>query len=270
MPLLELELNCLCLYARDTGENGDEHIVHVLMPRSDGHGEHAGHDKHVVRMFHKDINEEKDGKSERETGRSIEGWALVLGQGKSSANLTLKPEEQGSEAEIPDLDELFGATLDRALIADAPNDKVAARITLRAGKVTGLFSERNFKLGERTIALAHRVIWTMNGVPHELDWRRLHATEPDVPLASLESLTAEDDDEGGYRLEIHAVTENALPPGKAPTLSAADIKRHYAMVLSLLDIQEPGDEMLPEITGPGVDGSHCVGGGTKVVPPATG
>lgn len=260
MPLLELELNCLCLYVRDTGENGDEQIVHVLMPRCEGHGEHAGHDKHVVRMFHPDINEVIDGKSERDTGRSIEGWALVLGKGASTADLTLRPPpEEASEAAIPALDELFGAAVDRALVADAAHDEVAARITLRAGRITRLFSERRFRLKDRIISLAHKVVWEMNGVPTTLDWRRLHATEEDVPLASLDSLTAKD---GRYKLEIYAVTENALPPGTAPTLSAADIKRHYAMLLCLLGIEEPSDDMLPDMTGLGVDGSHCVGGGS--------
>lgn len=261
MALLELEINCLCLYVRDRGPTGGERVLHVLMPKSDGHGPHAGHHKHVVRMFHKDFK--KPGEDKK--GRSMEGWALVLGEGKSNASLTLKPATTNAfNAEIANITSLSGGKVPAALVADGPNGKVAARITLRGGKITNMVSEAKFKFGTKVVSLAHQVTWQIQGIPHKLDWRRLNAPATEqAPLATLADLSTETN--FGYLIRVYHVMEKSLPPGTPGSLlTPAEVKEHFAMLYPLVGIDDPDNKLLPEIAGQGTDGAHCVPGGGEV------
>ena len=254
MPLLELEFNCLCLFAYDE-QDGD---VHVLMPAT------HHHEKHVVRMFHRSFDKE----GEKERGRDFEGWALELGDPSSKAETNLVPPTNPPQGtRLVNLNEIAGATVDPTLLRDEPDERVAARVTLRSGRVTRLVSEANWKIGGNVVALAHQVTWQMQGVAHKLDWKRLTAPEDqDPPLASLKELDTEDD--LGYRIRIFHVTENSLPPNSGAALQPEQMKHHFRALYEMLGVQ-PDADMLPEFKSKPADGVNCGAGQAPVKPTGT-
>ena len=254
MPLLEIDFECLCLFAHDE-TNGD---VHVLMPST------THHEKHVVRMFHRSFT----GPGEQQYGRDMEGWALVLGEPSATADTSLRPATHPPDGpELPDLQQIAGAAVERSLLQDAADPRVAARVTLHSGRVTDLRAEARWEIGGRTILLAHKLRWEIVGVPHQLDWRRLSApADAPVPLETLMGLATEEE-HLGYRLRIRHVTENALESGAL--LRPEVMKQHFRAFYEMLGIT-PTPDMLPAFIGPPAEGVNCGGSKAPVAPPSGG
>ncbi|HEX9938794.1 MAG TPA: hypothetical protein VGB15_16765 [Longimicrobium sp.] len=253
MATLELQFNCLCLFVPEP----DKKVVHVLMPRSNGHAGHAGHEKHVVRMLHKSFKGQ-----ENTHGRSLEGWALVLGPENASADTNLTHKGTTPGGALPDLSQIthdvLGArkTVDPALLSVTPGGAVAARITLRSGGVTRMASEASWEIGGKEIALAHQVTWRMSDVDHVLRWEGLDG-KPDSdprPLDTLKSLEPEDD--LGYKLRIFHVTEEALPP-KGGILAPAVMREHFRAFYPLLGVDQQDASLLPSIKGKHINQVNC-------------
>lgn len=265
MASLELQFNCLCLFVTDP----DEEVVHVLMPATSGHAGHAHHE-HVVRIIHKSFPGDQN-----QVGRGMEGWALTLGPDEASAERDLVPPPGAFQGgELPDLTEITkegpddpGKTVDRALVGLNPGNKVAARITLRSGRVARILSEARWRIGTRDYALAHHVTWRMSDVGEKLDWARLDvepgADLPEEPLANLNELTPEAD--LGYKLEIFHVTRDALPP-KGGILAPAVMREHFRAFYPLIGEGAPGPNLLPTIKGFQINQVNCGSGQAKLKP----
>jgi hypothetical protein len=271
MPKLELQFNCLCLFVPDDAAG----VVHVLMPGSNGHDGHAGHEKHVVRMLHHSFEGQ-----EKLTGRCMEGWALTLGPRHASADTSLLPKSDADHdrvrpvsgadhgAVLPDLSELTrDGRVRRALLGKEPENRVAARITLRSGGITRMASEATWEMGGRDFALAHQVTWTMD-IDDELKWEGLDDKPDDhpKPLRKLEELEPEDDgkpeDDVLYRLRIFHVTEDALPP-RGGTLHPAVMRAHYRSFYALLGDNDPDDKLLPRMKSTAVVEVNCGAGSAR-------
>jgi hypothetical protein len=258
MATLELQVNCLCLFVPDPENN----VVHILMPGTKGHAGHDGHNghaeshEHVVRMLHHSFEKEE----EKLLGRPMEGWALILGPEQASADLTLLPPQGASQGgALPNLSELTGKKVPRALVGPEPGDRVAARITLRSGRVTRMASEATWEIGGHPFPLAHQVTWQMSDVDHALEWQGLNGrpnTEP-KPLETLQDLEPEDD--LGYKLRIFHVTREGLPP-KGGILKPEVMRAHYRAFYPLLGENDPGDDLLPRIKGKHIHQVNCGGG----------
>lgn len=245
MATLEIDINCLCLFVRDEAAR----TMHVLMPSTSSHHHHgADHQdafpQHVVRMLHGSFSEKK--------GRPMEGWALVFGERPGSADTTLAPSgDGGSSAEVADLTTLTGGkSIERRLVEDSV-DEVASRITFHAGKATALHAQAMWELGDRSIFMAHQVVWHIENVPEELTWISLGAEQPS-PLPSLKELRPEAD--GSYRLSVYHVAPDDLPPTGIGTLEPEQVKQHFRIFYDLLGIPNPGDDLLPQIAGPFMKG----------------
>ena len=240
MATLEIDLNCLCMFVRD--ENAAS--VHVLMPATDHH--HKGGEEpfppHVVRMLHPSFAEE--------TGRPMEGWALVLGETPGSADTALG-HASGGAGSTPEVANLTGITggksVARRLVDDVQNSEVKARVTLHAGKATQLNAQAVWKLKGQNIFMAHRVVWRIEDMPEELTWVSLGANQP-APLQSLKELKPEVD--GSYRLGIYHVTPDDLPPTGVGTLKPDQVRQHFRVFYNLLGIPNPSEDLLPQMEGP--------------------
>lgn len=255
MPKLTLVINCLCLFVRDEQEK----TVHVLMPAT-GHTGHDGHDgggghqhpEHLVQVLHRSF----DKGQEKDKGRSMKGWALVLGEGDASADTTLEPPVLPPLGdEVVNLTNLIDKEIERRLVADQHNPEVAARITLRSGRVTRVVAEAEWELKNRSIFLAHQVTWEMLGVPHDLTWIKLDPNAGDPPLKSLKELEPEDN--LGYRIEIHHVTNEGLPPTSGGPLKPEEMAEHFRAFYSLFGMGQVDDSLLPKLKSQGVKGVNC-------------
>jgi len=264
MATLELQFNCLCLFVPDPAAR----VVHVLMPGTNGHEGHE-HPRHVVRMLHHSFEGKTDEKEDRLYGRGMEGWALTLGPDNASADTSLLPPQGALPGGVlPDLSKITGRTLDPGLVGMNPGAGVAARITLRSGKVTRMASESTWAIGNDTIALAHQVTWRMWDVEPELKWEPLGGrpqtqTYPRPPLATLDELEPEDDLD--YRLRIFHVTDDALPP-RGGTLKPSEMRSHFRGFYPLLGVNDPVDELLPRILEKQIVEVNCTGGRAALPP----
>jgi hypothetical protein len=266
MATLELQFNCLCLFVPDA----EERVVHVLMPGTNGHEGHEGHDghaghhKHVVRMLHHGFEG-----GEKLKGRDMEGWALTIGRENAPADAwtdLLPPRDAVSDGELPDLSKITGKPVHPALLGKKPNSKVAARITLRSGRVTRITSEAKWKIDRDEFALAHQVTWEMDA-RSVLSWEGLNG-KPDgdpKPLEKLEDLEPEDD--LGYKLRIFHVTEDALPP-RGGMLHPAEMRAHFGAFYPLVGEDFPKDALLPRMISRSSVEVNC--GAAKGAPPPGG
>ncbi|HEX9939327.1 MAG TPA: hypothetical protein VGB15_19445 [Longimicrobium sp.] len=248
MATLQIEFNCLCMFVRDRAAKA----VHVLMPST----EHAGHhaDRHLVRLVHPSFGQEPQ-------GRSLLGWALSLGPTEGTADLTLQP-ARGNGA-IANLSAATGIGVDRALV-DGPHERIASRVTLRAGRIVRADAERRWLLDGRELSMAHRVVWEMENVSETepLPWQSLGAAGA-APLRALRDVAPEPGrtaDERLYRLRVFHTTPGSLPPNdRAGTLRPEEMARHYAMFYTLLGISSPAAHLLPAL----VDESRSAAAGGR-------
>jgi hypothetical protein len=264
MAKLMLEFRCLCLFVTDP----DSKAVHVLMPTMAGHEGHAGH-QHVVRMLHRTFkNKEMDeGTGKKTVGIPMEGWALLLGPENGSANLDLdhKVAAGGKKAELPDLTTITNdKKVDRALVGPMPGHRVAARVTLRSGKLHDLDSEADWDIDGKPYALAHRVVWEMDVDPAlPLEWKGLNGKSDNnaKPLESLIKLAPESN--LSYTLTISHVTEKALEQDGA-TLDPAVMREHFRAFYPLLGENAPAAGLLPSIKGKGIGKVNCAGSRAQI------
>jgi len=267
MTTLEIEFNCLCLFVPDEPAK----TVHVLMPATNGHDGHAGHDKHVVRVLHRSFKgkEKLSGRPEKLFGRPMEGLALELGPEPANARTQLTPPPGAPVGgELPNLADAVqrasgGAgpvTVSPNFLGPNPGDLVAARVTLRAGEVIRLASEATWEIEGIPVALAHRVTWRVPGLDPAapLTWTGLNGKAGVTPpLQRLDELEPEDD--LSYTLRIFHVTEDAFPLSGGK-LSPEVMRQHFRAFYPLLGVNDPGDSLLPKITGVHINQVNCGGG----------
>lgn len=257
MPTLELEFNCLFLFAYDKKAES----VHVLMPATGNHGpsgheDHSHHEgsdhpgaavhRHVVRLMHRSFTEPHN-------RRDMEGWALVLGNEAESADTSITPVPPPSTGEeVVDLTDVTGgALIDRDLVQDQVHPKIVSRVTLHRGKVTKLDAEATWKIKKRDVFMAYRVAWRIENVPEKLTWIRLGASgnEPLASLADIEHDSLGPNGEKVYRLTLYHTTNEALPPNDRGPLDPKQVRHHFRAFYTLFGITIPDDDddRLPQI-----------------------
>jgi hypothetical protein len=233
MAALEISFNCLCVFVPEP----DKNTVHVLMPATQGHGGQHGSTLHVVRLLHRNLA--------LQGGVALEKWALVLGPDVGTADTTLEPQEPPAhDAEMVNLSTISHKQLDRTLITD-PDPRIAARVTLRAGKLLRIKSLAKWHLNGKKVFMAHEATWRIDDLPGgPLEWIPLDqpgTPPPTPPLQFLSQLSADGD--GVYRISLFHVSEEALPPNTG-TLNIDKVKAHFRLFYALFP-HEPSDSELP-------------------------
>lgn len=271
MATLQIEFNCLCLFARDE----DANVVHVLMPSTAGHVHHANHreggvhahdeagadqdagsggsggavDQHVVRLIYPIFPEPE------QMRKPLEGWHLTVRHASGAADTTL-----GSfpDAEIVDITRLTQATgtsgglrVDPALAVFDPSTglhgKVVCLITLRGGHMITAESEMDWEFNGRPVKMAHQATWQIEDVQEALEWRSATNDPPPLPsLASLGAPTTLPNGQIGYRLSIYHTTSDALPPNHRGVRNPAEVARHFHAYYEMLGEPNPTEPQLPK------------------------
>lgn len=268
MATLQIVFNCLCLYVRD--EPGK--TVHVVMPATRGHDPRH---LHLARLQHPSFPE-PEGK------RPLEGWGLTLGSASQPASAqtdTLAPRQND---EILDL---TAATADAATpggrkvkqeMVTGFHRAVAARVTLRSGKVMGRGSETLWDFNGRRVRMATRVIWEMeiDDVHAPLSWQPIGASgQP--PLDSLAALGGGDEpllDEHeqetgrrGYRLQVIHATPRSVAPRRGdrplPDVLRADRAHPHDRSAASQRAGRPNGQLRGRPGGDGVNTNDAGGAG---------
>lgn len=230
MATLQIEFNCLCLFAADEANQ----VMHVLMPATNGH-EHHGMPKHLVRLI--------PGKDAAAPQIPIEGWIVELGPETGEAALDVEvpapppatpggPSENGSSdrVKIVDLEKLTrdethpsGRKIRRELV-EGLHPSVATRFTLRSGRVIDADADAVWKFGEEEVRMAHRVVWEMKDV----DW---------TPPAGMQVPKAEvwPDGDALYYFRVFHTVPTDLPPRKTPETLPEDVALHFGIFYDLLE-----------------------------------
>jgi hypothetical protein len=238
MATLEIDLNCMCLFVRDPHMGEHTGSVHVLMPKTTSE-DHQG--QHVVRLFHRSFYRNPK-------GRPMEGWALELGAGGSADTRLAPPSDLSEGGTIVDMTTIAGAKVDRRLLDD--KTKVLSRVTFHGGKVLRVGAEKTkWTLKGTDYVMAHQVVWRIDNVADTLNWKHIDSdTKADRPLVSLATLPPDDivGEVKLYRLSIHHVTADALPP-HVSSLSNSAIQSHFREFFKLLD-PTPTKDHLPKLS----------------------
>jgi hypothetical protein len=246
MPILEVDLNCMCLFVPDPQPGTDQGTVHVLMPCTH---HHTNEDLHVAQLGYADA-------AGNPARVRLEGWALGLGNARQPTAACRLEEPDRSRGEmIVNLTDLTqrnaghgGRRVPRAML-DAQHPDVVARVSFYGGNITQIEPQwPNWLLDGKRVDMAHQVTWRIELDSPQLAWTALCGSGRPCPLASLADVQAES--EGGetvYRLHIHHVAATARDESGAPRLDAlteSEIRNHFRMFYMLLG-QEPRDDQLP-------------------------
>jgi hypothetical protein len=219
MVALQLDFNCLCLFARDDKNNE----VHVVMPRT-----HVGH-LHVVRLIHPSFTNFPHGKP-------LEGLTLEVGTAGGADLKSLQPTKEGVIVDV-------SARSGKKVNLKSPN--VITRFHLRSGKVVDRDAEATWQIDKDTVLMAHRVIWEIGGLDPTKALAWSGGTIPLVKLADLGSpMTLPVTGNSGYRLTVFHTTPDRLPPRDRGTLNEAEVREHFRHYYELLGFR-PGDIHLP-------------------------
>lgn len=215
---------------------------------------HAHPEPHVVRMLHRSF-------AGQPTGRPMEGWALVLDNGRGPARLDVAvPGSTPADGEVPDLTTICGQPVKPELLTSLRPKGILSRITFRAGEVNEIRPKFEWCLGGKVRFLAHTVTWVIPNVPDQLTWIRLNATRP-PPILSLRELAPEANDV--FRISIHHETERTLPHGNGETLTPKEVRQHFALYYPPLGVPLPDENnpderfLLPFLQGHGAGSVLC-------------
>lgn len=243
MATLQIEFNCLCLFVRDE----TNHIVHVLMPST-----HPPH-KHVVMLYHH---------TAFPGGHPMEGLEWVLGTGGTADLLSLAPTADGVIVDLTKVTEdaagQNGKKVADALVSTAHTD-VLTRVTLRAGSVVARNSEATWRLKGVEVAMAHQVIWEIDGVLDTLTWNPLNNPDP-APLATLSELGAPERLPGGkqgYPLRVFHTMPGNLPPNEIGVLNEAQVRQHFQHFYDVLHHQPDPDQLPSVVAAPAIGTFNC-------------
>ena len=237
---LEVTFRCMCLFARDeqTGQ------THVLMPSTAtcghaGHGEGSGAviEKHVVQLvfpfqggpLNGDgdafvTNPETEGEADH---RDMEGWSLVL---PSVPGGTPPARDANEEILLPDLSSVTQATIDRDLLNGARDSRLASRVTLEAGGISGKDAVAVWDFaGQEKVRLAQEVTWRIENLPDgplQLTRTRLGAPDERDELPPLHP-----DAEGVIRLKVLHVMETdfPMPQERDPKVTSRHFEAFYSL-----------------------------------------
>jgi hypothetical protein len=240
---------------------------------SAGGGAPAAPEKHVVRMLHRSFTGQPQ-------GRPMEGWALILDDGRGQARLDLLPPGKNPEdGSVVDVSALSGEIVDPLLLASLLPRGITSRVTFRAGGCVALEADMRWAIGGgEPRRLAREVIWKIENVPDQLTWVRLGATLP-PPILSLRELEAEEN--GEYRIAIHHETERTLPHGTEVSLTPAEVRQHFTAFYTALGKDVVGgknpstegsnpllpyteDEVQGEANGEGGGGVMCLTAAARI------
>jgi hypothetical protein len=172
----------------------------------------------------------------------MEGWHLVLGGDKGSADTSLQPQKPAYWGEqIVDLTPIVGGRLiDRRLLTGKASE-VVSMVTLRAGRVENLHSSAEWHIGGKEIAMALRVTWKIDAVDDKLHWISIGSGHK-YPLDSLAELKAPKEDV--VRIEIaHELEESIL--SRKQILSVKEVQEHVTAYYRLYGV-EPSSNQLPD------------------------
>jgi hypothetical protein len=216
----------------DSGGDSDDDSNGDSNGDSDHDSVDHGPEPHVVRMLHRSFTGQPK-------GRPMEGWALVVDNGRGSARLDVAvPGTTVADGEVPDLTTICGHPVNAALLTSLRPKGILSRITFRAGEVSEIRSKFEWDLGDKVRVLSHEVTWVIHNVPDQLTWVRLNATQP-PPILSLRELAPEANDV--FRISIHHETERTLPPGNGETLKPQEVRQHFAAFYPALGVHPPDE-----------------------------
>ncbi|HEX2076138.1 MAG TPA: hypothetical protein VHG08_00465 [Longimicrobium sp.] len=243
---LRITFSGLCLFVPEAVGGRTTGRMHVLLPGMFGH-HHAGADRHIAALSY-------DAGSLVQGGpmlgvpslATLSGLALELGSGDTA--------ELGLCGHIPDLKEITGRPVDRDHLGADTRGKLAARVTLGAGRITrvapGVCWE--WRPGEFR-PIAHKVEWEIPRVKGD----RLAVTATPLggggaprPLGTLFPTN------GRLSLEVHHDTSENLPPDPVPVAQQAvpalgEHPRHFSAFYEVFG--GPVPTLLPRYRGPRTD-----------------
>lgn len=209
---LRIKFAGICLFVPQPAAGQEGARMHVLMPKVE-HQHHGGHgggviSEHLPRLLY-DRAYEQPGSSNftRELACvPLDRLALELG-GLSSDGFT-----PALPAEVASLEEVAGR-VPPARVSDHPGTEVAARVTLRQGRVTyypaGLQAKLRAK--EEFRRMTANVEWTIRGIPGEYLPRQVLKGLDGGPGATLPELYPMGD---VIHLEVYNAPAGLLPGGK--------------------------------------------------------
>jgi hypothetical protein len=182
--VLRINFSGLCLFVPKTDESGVR-LMHILMPSAEG-GHHAEHRHVPVLGF--DTAHLRKGSERRDriiAQKSIRRNAVHIGQ--EGATLTVCPDLVNLAPMVadPPAPDLFGTDAGRRL---------AARVTLGAGKMTAVASGVCWAWGGGVQRITHQVEWTIDSVA---------APELNLPLGALSKGSADS-------LTLHPIPDQNL------------------------------------------------------------
>lgn len=236
---LEITFRCMCLFAQDE-ETGQ---THVLMPSTDacldGHGEgHAAIEKHVVQLVFpfKGGPLSADGDTfvadpatEGEADhRDMEGWSLTLPGVEGG---TPPARDENPDIILAPLGPVTRGKVDRTLFNGGRDRRLASRVTLNAGGISGKHSVARWDFnGEKKVKLAQEVTWRIENLPDgplQLTRLRLGAPDERDDLPPLQPV------DGVIRLRVLHVSETDFP---TPQERDPNVTRvHFAAFYCLFD-----------------------------------
>lgn len=253
MADLEITFQCMCLFVPEPlGSDPARGTVHVLMPKTSCcHGAGAGVPEHVVKLIHPRFAETR--------GVPLAGWMLELGDESGSAEVSLEPGSSpgnGTNPEIVNLTEFTDLNVPRELLFHGVGD-VIARVVLRGGYLKEIAAEAAWSMGDRTVEMASRITWRIDGVRDEhVKWTG-PGTQAGGPVDILE-LPPVSGGDGVIRFGIHHQPEEVLDTPDDPRLDPTMVRDHFRVFYDLLGVESPDEFPLPEIeTPPPGDLVHC-------------
>lgn len=247
---LEVTFRCMCLFATDE-ETGH---THVLMPSTatcghGGHGEHTGGngvEKHVVQLvfpfkggpLNADgdtfvTNPAVDGEADH---RDMEGWSLVLPGVEGG---TSPEQDENPDIILADVGAVVGGRVDPALLNGGHDPRLASRVTLTAGGISGKGSVALWDFnGLEEAKLAQEVTWRIENLPDgplQLTRARLGAPDEKEDLPPLQPV------DGMIRLRVLHVTDTdfPMPQERDPDVTSRHFDAFYCLFNGVRTTERP-------------------------------
>lgn len=232
MATLEIDFNCMCMYV--PGKSG---AMHVLLPKM---GHHTAHDAHAVVLAYHDMNHCLQ-------VVPMEHWELIVDGTTPRPTLWSYIAAIAFRNRLVNLSDLTKKPVDPQRVTSQTPDGVVSRITLRKGRITRVDAQWHvWRVKGAKYRLAHRVTWRVENVPLDLLWQSLGTSASmGEPLDTLASVRPESPRGPLYKLSVHHVLKEHVPPNPSNKLKDSELREHFKEYFKLMDFPHPGDDLLP-------------------------